>query len=357
MILRSSKRAMDNLRKKLETLFSKHGLKITAETGMKTTDYLDVTLDLSDGSYKPFRKDEQIPLYVNRRSNHPPAVTKNLPSMIERRVSNRCSTKQIFETHKRDYEQALKNSGYEEKIHYQDAQTTKRSRRPRYKQLFYFNPPWNQSVKTKLMKEYVAIIEKNFPPGSKWRKHLNKHTLKLSYSCTKNLGSIISSHNKKVLGGQVEKAGCNCRNPPCPLDGECLTQGLVYLGQFENNNQNYAYFGSTANTFKERYGNHKFDFNHKDQPGTALSRKLHELNIDDPVKQVKWTIANRCYPLTPGQPVCDVCTTEKCRIMLKHNGPPPQLPANCEILNMRQEIYAKCRHRAKFKLQNCDNLY
>ena len=78
------------------------------------------------------------------------------------------------------------------------------------------------------MKEYVAIIEKNFPPGSKWRKHLNKHTLKLSYSCTKNLGSIISSHNKKVLGGQVEKAGCNCRNPPCPLDGECLTEGLVY---------------------------------------------------------------------------------------------------------------------------------
>ena len=143
---------MDNLRKKLETLFSKHGLKITAETGMKTTDYLDVTLDLSDGSYKPFLKDEPIPPYVNRRSNHPPAVTKNLPSMIERRVWNRCSTKQIFETHKRDYEQALKNSGYEGKIHYQDTQTTKRSRRPRYKQLFYFNPPWNQSVKTKLMK-------------------------------------------------------------------------------------------------------------------------------------------------------------------------------------------------------------
>ena len=154
-----------NLRKKVETLFSKHRLKITAETGMKTTNYLDVTLDLSDGSYKPFRKDEQIPLYVNRRSNHPPAVTKNLPSMIERRVSNRCSTKQIFETHKRDYEQALKNSGYEEKIHYQDAQTTKRSRRPRYKQLFYFNPPLEPKCKDKTYERVRGHHRKKLPTG------------------------------------------------------------------------------------------------------------------------------------------------------------------------------------------------
>ena len=162
---------------------------------------------------------------------------------------------------------------------------------------------------------------------------MKKHTIKLSYSTTKNLAGIISSHNKKILRGPEEKAGCNCRQLPCPLDGQCKTKGLVYLAQFKEKSDNYAYFGSTALTFKERFGGHKFDITHEDHPGTTLSRKIHELKITEPLEKVKWTIANRCHPITPGQPVYNVCTTEECRILLKHKGPPPLLPKNCNVLH------------------------
>ena len=55
--LKASKRELDILRKKLECLFAKHGLKITTENGMQKTDYLDITLNLSNETYEPFRKD------------------------------------------------------------------------------------------------------------------------------------------------------------------------------------------------------------------------------------------------------------------------------------------------------------
>ena len=97
MLVRGSKRELDRLRKKMEQLFATFGLKITTETGMKSTDFLDVTLDLDEGTFKPFRKDEQLPVYVNKRSNHPSSITRNIPAMIERRVSSRCSNAHIFE--------------------------------------------------------------------------------------------------------------------------------------------------------------------------------------------------------------------------------------------------------------------
>ena len=67
MVLRASKRELDNLRKKLVGLFGKYGLKITTETGMISVDFLDVTVHLTDNSFEPFRKDEGLPVYVNKR--------------------------------------------------------------------------------------------------------------------------------------------------------------------------------------------------------------------------------------------------------------------------------------------------
>lgn len=76
MIIRGSKRELDSLQKQVERLFSQHSLKITTETGMKSTDFLDVTLHLGTGVFEPFRKDELLPVYVHKRSNHPGAITK-----------------------------------------------------------------------------------------------------------------------------------------------------------------------------------------------------------------------------------------------------------------------------------------
>ena len=56
--------------------------------------------------------------------------------------------------------------------------------------------------------------------------------MKVSYSCTGNMSSIIKSHNAKILansGTRAESKSCNCRNKDlCPLDGACLVNNIVY---------------------------------------------------------------------------------------------------------------------------------
>ena len=60
------------------------GLDITVEAGLKQVDFLDVHLVLTAGTFQPYRKDALPPVYVHRKSNHPPAITKNIPAMIEK---------------------------------------------------------------------------------------------------------------------------------------------------------------------------------------------------------------------------------------------------------------------------------
>ena len=46
----------ESIKKRIIKLFQHHGLKITAETNLVQTNFLDVTLDLGSGRYWPFRK-------------------------------------------------------------------------------------------------------------------------------------------------------------------------------------------------------------------------------------------------------------------------------------------------------------
>jgi len=61
----------ERLKKDLCILFQSHGLKITIDVNIKTTDYLDVTLDLVKKHHTPYSKPNNIPLYVHKESNHP----------------------------------------------------------------------------------------------------------------------------------------------------------------------------------------------------------------------------------------------------------------------------------------------
>ena len=68
---------LDRIRKDLIKLFKRHALKITIEANMKTVNFLDVNLDLNKDQYGPYRKPNDVPLYVHKHSNHPPAVLKH----------------------------------------------------------------------------------------------------------------------------------------------------------------------------------------------------------------------------------------------------------------------------------------
>ena len=62
----------------------------------------------------------------------------------------------------------------------------------------WFNPPFSQTVSTNVGKRFLNLLDKHFPPNNQLHKIFNRNTVKVSYSCTPNVGSIIKSHNKNL---------------------------------------------------------------------------------------------------------------------------------------------------------------
>ena len=73
---------------------------------------MDVTFNLLDGTYKPYKKLNDQLLYVNTSSNHLAQVIKQLSISISNLLSNNSSNKQVFGMSKGEYEKALRGSGY-----------------------------------------------------------------------------------------------------------------------------------------------------------------------------------------------------------------------------------------------------
>ena len=74
--------------------------------------------------------------------SHPPSITKNIPKSIGRRLNTISSSEAEFNNAKDDYQQALSEAGYSEKLTYDPEQSrptrgTKRRRR----NIVWFNPP------------------------------------------------------------------------------------------------------------------------------------------------------------------------------------------------------------------------
>ena len=80
VIKNKSSRLADKTRKEFHKAFEQFGLKITAESDLHVINFLDVTFDLSTGKYKPYRKPNDDLLYINKHSNHPPSILRQLPA-------------------------------------------------------------------------------------------------------------------------------------------------------------------------------------------------------------------------------------------------------------------------------------
>ena len=59
----------DLIRKKFHEIFKRYGLHQEIQCNLKIVNYLDVTFNLCDGSYKPYRKQDHETLYINSKSN------------------------------------------------------------------------------------------------------------------------------------------------------------------------------------------------------------------------------------------------------------------------------------------------
>ena len=131
---------------------------------------------------------------------------------------------------KGEYEKALRESGYKNvSLIYTDKKDIKQKRN-RSRNIIWFNPPFNKNVSTNVAKRFLNLIDQHFPISNKLHAIFNRNTVKVSYSCTQNMSSMIKSHNKKLINKDVkELKSCNCRvKSECPLNGQCQVTDIIY---------------------------------------------------------------------------------------------------------------------------------
>jgi hypothetical protein len=132
-----------------------------------------VTFDLNNAKHKPYRKPNDDPLYINRHSNHPPSITRQLPTAINKRIALLSSDEQTFKKSTPIYQNALRHSNFDHEFTYaQDA--SQRTRRNRQCNIIWFNPPFSKSVNTNIGREFLSLIDKHFPLQHKLHKIFNR---------------------------------------------------------------------------------------------------------------------------------------------------------------------------------------
>ena len=87
---------IERVRKEIITIFKECGLSLTTKTNLKVVQFLDIELDLINNTYRPYKKPNGNPMYINVNSNYPTSIIKQIPSSIKRRLSNLSSDEEVF---------------------------------------------------------------------------------------------------------------------------------------------------------------------------------------------------------------------------------------------------------------------
>ena len=351
-ISNASPREVELIKKDLCTIFRNHGLKITIEANKKTVNFLDVTLDLSNGKYMPYTKPNNTPLYVHRKSNHPPRIIDNIPKSINNRLSEISCDEDSFNKATPLYQKALNDSGYTHNLRYSQpapAQSVTSPTKKRHRNTIWYNAPYSKNVQTNIGRTFLNILDKEFPKGNPLHKIFNRNTVKVSYSCMTNLKQNIDGRNKFLLHDKkdAQTKSCNCRNPSdCPLAGNCLKESLIYQATVttEDNKPDKTFIGLTENTFKTRFTNHKASFNHKTKRlNTELSKHIWQLKESNTRFRITWKILKQASPYNPASSRCNLCLWEKYFIICR---------PNLASLSKRNELITSCRHANTFLLKS-----
>lgn len=337
---------LERMKKRVQEQFNKLNFKVTLETNLDQTEFLDLWLDIKSKTFKPFRKNDEKPRYIHKDSNHPPTIKKDIPSGIQNRLRMLSSTKEIFDSEAKVYEECLRQSGYTEKLEYKNLEI-KPERKKRSRKIIWFNPPFNSNIQTNVAKKFLNLIDKHFG-NTELKKYFNRKSVKVSYSCLPNIESIISSHNKKILNDISNEQAikqCNCRKKAdCPLDQKCQQSSVIYNAKVTYNNTESNYIGQTANKFKERFSNHKQSFKHEQyEQQTHLSKFVWSLKRQKKPYQIKWSILANAPSYNPRSKICHLCLTEKVLILTSKSE---------NILNQRNEMMSRCKHKQAFLLCN-----
>ena len=176
---------------------------------MKSLNYLDVTPNLENSTYRSYQKENNQIKYTNIESNHPPSTIKQLPISIKSRLSRLSSSEEIFNDFLTQYQDAVDKLGYKRKLMYQVNVNISNNRKNK-KETSFVQP----TIQQKRKNQHRKNVSKSY-------NLFNKNAVKISYSCTRNIKTIINLPNAKILFPKkiTKLRTYNCSNKDtCPLE-------------------------------------------------------------------------------------------------------------------------------------------
>ena len=87
---------LEKMKKHIQKIFKEKMLDIIIECNTKIVNHLDVTFNLNDGIYKPYKKPNDETKYIHVDSDHPPSIIKQIPKSIATRLSSLYHQRKYF---------------------------------------------------------------------------------------------------------------------------------------------------------------------------------------------------------------------------------------------------------------------
>ena len=186
-------RLAEKEKQKVCKIFQENGFSIKVNVNVKNVNFLDINLDLLTSTYRPYMKDNETPIYVHYNSNHPRGILQNIPKSVNSRLSKLSSDKNVFDSAKGPYQEALNKSGYNYPLEFDPPATVDENKKKnRSRKITYFNPPFSLNVASNVGRDFLKLIDEHFPQGHLLRKIINRNSVKISYRCMPHLKSTIS---------------------------------------------------------------------------------------------------------------------------------------------------------------------
>ena len=116
---------------------------------------------------------------------------------------------------------ALKNRSFREEFTYQEEnipndinkeKNKKYDHTKRKRKIIWFNPTFCRVASINVGKYFLKLIDKHFKHDNILHRIFNRKTLKISYSCTKNIFQIINNHNKEIIKEFQDRTNNNNNN-------------------------------------------------------------------------------------------------------------------------------------------------
>ena len=103
-------------KKAIVKVFKDCGFRTIIQASLQIVNFLDVQLNLDTSTYQSYRKPDSNPVYLNKNSNHPTTVLKQLPKSIENSISDILSNENVFTQSIPTYQDALQKSSFTEQL-------------------------------------------------------------------------------------------------------------------------------------------------------------------------------------------------------------------------------------------------